>query len=80
MKTALPAEEVLDRSEIEHHKFKTQQFNDFKSTIESSSNLKSFDVFDILVEIAKNNNISKEVRDEAIKRVELKQIEGADYN
>ncbi|EGY78575.1 metallophosphoesterase family protein [Peptoniphilus indolicus] len=80
LKTALPAEEVLDRSEIEHHKFKTQQFNDFKSTIESSSNLKSFDVFDILVEIAKNNNISKEVRDEAIKRVELKQIEGADYN
>ncbi|MDY2986949.1 MAG: metallophosphoesterase family protein [Peptoniphilus sp.] len=80
LKTALPAEEVLDRSEIEHHKFKTQQFNDFKSTIESSSNLKSFDVFDILVDIAKNNNISKEVRDEAIKRVELKQIEGADYN
>ena len=80
LKTALPAEEVLDRSEIEHHKFKTQQFNDFKSTIESSSNLRSFDVFDILVDIAKNENISKEVRDEAIRRVESKQIEGADYN
>lgn len=80
LKTALPGNEVLDRSEIERHKFKAQQFNDFKSTIDSTTNLKSFDVFDILIEIAKNENIPKNVRDEAIKRVEEKQIEGADYN
>lgn len=80
LSSAKSAELVLDRSEIERHKFKTQQFNDFKSTIESSTNLNSFDIFDILIEIAKNENISKDVRDEAIKRVEEKQVEGADYN
>lgn len=80
LQSALPGDQVLDRSEIERHKFKSQQIADFKSTIMSTSNLRNFDVIDILIEIAKNNNISKEVRDEAIRRVELKQIEGADYN
>ncbi|WBW50691.1 metallophosphoesterase family protein [Peptoniphilus equinus] len=74
LQSALPGDQVLDRSEIERHRFKAEQFADFKSTIETSANLKGLDVYDILIDIAKAEAIDKKVRDEAIRRVQLKQM------
>lgn len=79
LQTARPGEEILDRREIERHKFKGMKINEFKEIIDSSTSLNHLDIFSLLREIALNDNISKEVREEALKRVEQAQIKGANY-
>lgn len=79
LRSARPGEEVLDRKEIERHKFKGIKINEFKEIIDSSTNLTNLDIFSLLREISRNENISQKVREEALKRVETAQIKGADY-
>lgn len=77
LNSAKPGEEVLDRSEMERHKFKGIKFNEFKEIIDSSSDLNNLDIMSILLDISDNENISEEVREEARKRIEKVQIDGA---
>lgn len=79
LKSALPGEEVLDRSEMERHKFKGIKINEFKEIIDSSVNLKDTDIFSLLTKIGENDSIGRDVIEEALKRVEQIQISGAKY-
>lgn len=76
LKCAKPGEEVLDRSEMERHKFKGIKFSEFKEIIDSSGDLNNLDIMSILLNISDNENISEDVREEARKRIEKVQING----
>lgn len=80
LKSAKPGEEVLDRSEMERHQFKGIKMAEFKESIEASANYKSLDIFDLLLRISKSENISEEVKSEALKRVEEAQIDEVRYS
>ena len=80
LKSAKPGEEVLDRSEMERHQFKGIKMAEFKESIEASANYKSLDIFDLLLRISKSENISEEVKSEALKRVEEAQINEVNYS
>ena len=80
LKSAKPGEEVLDRSEMERHQFKGIKMAEFKESIEASANYKSLDIFDLLLRISKSENISEEVKSEALKRVEEAQINEVRYS
>ena len=79
LKCAKPGEEVLDRSEMERHKFKGIKLAEFKESIDATTNYNSLDIFDLLLKISKSENISEEVKKEALKRVEEAQINGVSY-
>ena len=53
---------------------------EFKESIEASANYKSLDIFDLLLRISKSENISEEVKSEALKRVEEAQINEVRYS
>lgn len=80
LKSAKPGEEVLDSSEMERHQFKGIKMAEFKESIEASANYKSLDIFDLLLRISKSENISEEVKSEALKRVEEAQINEVRYS
>ncbi|OLR64195.1 metallophosphoesterase family protein [Peptoniphilus porci] len=80
LKCAKPGDEVLDRSEMERHQFKGIKLAEFKESIDSTSNYKSLDIFDLLLKISKSENISEEVKKEALKRFEEAQINGVSYS
>lgn len=79
LKTAKPGNEVLDRSEMERHKFKGMKINEFKEIIDSSVSLNNTDIFSLLNSIAKMDSIGADVINEAFKRVEKAQMSGAKY-
>lgn len=79
LKSAPVGNEVLDRSEIEKHQFKGIKINEFKELIDSSVNLNNMDIYSLLNIIASNEEISSDVIDEALKRIEQVQIDGADF-
>ena len=79
LKCAKPGEEVLDRSEMERHQFKGIKLAEFKESIDATTNYNSLDIFDLLLKISKSENISEEVKKEALKRVEEAQINGVSY-
>lgn len=79
LKSAKPGEVVLDRSEMERHKFKGIKMAEFKESIEASANYRSLDIFDLLLNISKSENISEDVKKEALKRMEEAQINGVEY-
>ena len=80
LKSAKPGEEVLDRSEMERHQFKGIKMAEFKESIEASTNYKSLDIFELLLRISKSDNISEEIKKEALKRVEEAQINEGRYS
>lgn len=77
LKSALPGEDVLDRSEMERHKFKSYKINEFREIIEGSSNFNRVDIYELLMEISINENLPENIREEAIRRVEKIQIDEA---
>ncbi len=79
LKCAKAGEVVLDRSEMERHKFKGIKMAEFKESIDASANYKSLDIFDLLLKISKSEKISEDVKKEALKRVEEAQINGVEY-
>ena len=79
LKCAKPGEEVLDRSEMERHKFKGIKLAEFKESIDATTNYNSLDIFDLLLKISKSEKISEDVKKEALKRVEEAQINGVSY-
>lgn len=78
LKSAKPGNEVMDRSEMERHKFKGIKMAEFKEIIDSSVDFKNMDIFELLLKISKDNNIEDKVKNEALKRVQEAQIDGAD--
>ncbi|MDO5036827.1 MAG: metallophosphoesterase family protein [Tissierellia bacterium] len=75
LKSALPGKDVLDREEIDRHRFKRVELEEFKGLINRSGDFKKMDIIDLVMEISKSQHISQEVRDEALKRITQTQIE-----
>ena len=69
LKSAKPADEVLDRTEIEHHQFKKSKLQDFKQLVDSQGDFQKTDVFSLLHEISEHENIPEYVKNEAFKRI-----------
>ena len=69
LKSALPGEEVLDRSEIEKSAFKSERILEFKQSIDSALNFEKMDINDLLIEVAFSEDVSDQVKEEALKRV-----------
>ncbi len=79
LKTALDGNVVLDRREIERHKFKQSKIYEFKEIIDSTTQLSNLNVYDILNEIATNESIEDAVKNEAVSRIEEQQRRGAEF-
>lgn len=69
LKSALPGPEVLDRTEIEMHKFKRQELAEFKESIDRSGNYDRINFFDLLADISANEKLDPEIKKEAMKRI-----------
>ncbi|MDO5041248.1 MAG: metallophosphoesterase [Peptoniphilus sp.] len=79
LKTAPKGDIVLDRGEIERHKFKQAKIYEFKEIIDSTTKQNYLTVYDILNEIATNESIEDDVRNEAVSRIEKQQKRGAEF-
>ena len=80
LKSALPGDIVLDRTEIENAKFKRSKMYEFKEIIDSTTELGTLDIFTLLTTIAQNENIDEKVRQEAVRRIQEIQIKESDYS
>ncbi|RVU54162.1 metallophosphoesterase family protein [Anaerosphaera multitolerans] len=80
LKSALPGDMVLDRSEMERHKFKQDKIYEFKEILDSTSSFNNLDIYELLSEIAVNDSIEEKVKKEAIERVQNMQIKGAEIS
>lgn len=69
LQTAEQGNKVLDRQEIEKHIFKGEQLTQFKQIVESSINFEKMDINDLLIEVSSAENISNEVKEEALRRI-----------
>src|SRR5690606_20299892 len=69
LKTALPGEEVLDRSSIEDSKSREIRLLQFYESIDNSESFVKTDLDAIIDNIASNSNLSEDVRTEAIRRL-----------
>ncbi|MDY0234485.1 MAG: metallophosphoesterase family protein [Gudongella sp.] len=69
LKSAKPGEEVLDRSEIEKSSFRGERIIEFKQTIDSAINFEKMDINDLLLEVTLSENLSDQVKEEALKRL-----------
>ncbi|MBM7556026.1 metallophosphoesterase [Halanaerobacter jeridensis] len=67
--SAQQGEEVLDRSELEKQKFREKKLADFNQQISAAGEFKHFKIDDILDEVANNQNISQDVKEEALSRI-----------
>lgn len=74
LKTALPGQDVLDRSKLEEMEFKEKKLSDFIQGINSTFSFKSYDFTTILNEISKKDNLKKEIVEEALKKIEQAQL------
>lgn len=74
LKTALKGEEVLDREEIENHIFKSERLFDFKQSIDAAINFDKLEINEILMEVSNAENVSDEVKKEALKRISNAQM------
>lgn len=69
LKSAEEGHKVLDRAEIEKHVFKGEQLTQFKQIVESSINFEKMDINDLLIEVSSSEGISKEIKEEALRRI-----------
>jgi hypothetical protein len=75
LKAAKSGEEVLDRSEIEAAEFREKRLADFTQTIKETGEFKYFSVEQILDEVAANQEVDPEVKEEALRRISRVQEE-----
>ncbi|MDD7362989.1 MAG: metallophosphoesterase [Peptoniphilus sp.] len=69
LESARPGDDVLDRTEIEMHKFKRRELAEFKESIESTGKYDHINYLDVIVDIAKNEKLDKSIKDEALRRI-----------
>lgn len=76
LESALKGEEVLDRSEVEKHIFKSERLFEFKQTIDSAVDFEKMDINDVLIEVAASEGLTDEIKSEALKRIAQIQMKG----
>ncbi|HHV29303.1 metallophosphoesterase family protein [Acetivibrio mesophilus] len=69
LKTARPGDEVLDREKLEAAKDRNLKLHQFYQGIEASGKYKKIDISQIVEEIASNDELSREVKEEALRRI-----------
>ncbi|TYQ13311.1 UNVERIFIED_CONTAM: DNA repair exonuclease SbcCD nuclease subunit [Acetivibrio alkalicellulosi] len=69
LKCALPGEEVLDREKIEISKDRNLKLHQFYKSVSSKNEYQKIDLLKIIDEIASNQEISREVKEEALRRI-----------
>lgn len=73
LKSALPGEEVLDREELEKAKDRSLRIHQFYQGISESMEYKKIDIASIVEDIASNQDLRKEVKEEALRRIAIAQ-------
>lgn len=76
LESALKGEEVLDRTEVEKHIFKSERLFEFKQTIDSAVDFEKMDINDVLIEVASSEGLTDEIKSEALKRIAQIQMKG----
>lgn len=69
LEVAKPGDEVLDRSHIEKAQHQQEQWAKFVQRIEEASEFKSLHLDDIITEIASNEKLDDQVKNEAMRRL-----------
>lgn len=69
LKSARAGDEVLDRTEIEMHKFKRRELAEFKESIESTGKYDRINYLDVIVDIAENEKLDDSVKKETLRRI-----------
>lgn len=69
LNSALDGKQILDRSEIEKHVYKTERLFEFKQTIDSALEFDKMDINDILIEVSMSEGVEDEVKEEALRRI-----------
>jgi exonuclease SbcD len=73
LKSALPGEEVLDREELEKAKDRSLRLHQFYQSISQTMEYKKIDIASIVENIASNQDLSREVKEEALRRIAIAQ-------
>lgn len=76
LKTALPGNEVLDRSEIERNQFRGERILEFKQTIDAALDFERLDINEVLIEVSNAAGVEEDVKAEALRRIALIQMKG----
>ena len=74
LNSAAKGEEILDRSEIENHIFKSEKLFEFKQSIDTAINFEKLEINEILIEVSNAKNVSDEVKKEALRRIANSQM------
>ena len=69
LKSARPGAEILDRTEIEMHKFKRRELAEFKESIDRTGNYDRINFFDLLADISANEKLDPAIKEEAMARI-----------
>lgn len=71
LKTALPGDEVLDREKLEASKDRSLKLHQFYEGVAASGEYRKIDLVKIIEDIASNQELSPEVREEALRRIAI---------
>ena len=69
LKSVRPGSEVLDRTEIEMHKFKRRELAEFKESIDRTGDYDRINFFDLLADISANEKLDPAIKEEAMARI-----------
>lgn len=69
LKSAQPGDEVLDREKLEAAKDRNLKLHQFYQGVEASGEYKKIDISQMVEEIASNDELSREVKEEALRRI-----------
>lgn len=69
LETALPGEDVLDRTKLETLAFRERKLSEFIQSVYSTGNYETFDINNIIEQISKQQNLKDEVIRETLKRI-----------
>jgi len=69
LKSALPGEEVLDRTKVESMAFRERKLSEFIQSVYSTGNYDTFDINRIIEQISKQHNLKDEVVIETLERI-----------
>ncbi|MCX7843383.1 MAG: metallophosphoesterase [Clostridia bacterium] len=78
--SALPGEEVLDRLQLEKAQDRLVRLQQFYSGLSSTGDYSKVDIQKIIDEIASNENLDDEIRNEAIRRISMAKDSLGDYD
>lgn len=76
LQSASPGTDVLDRQEIEKNLFKNERMAEFKQTIDATLDFEKMDINEVLIEVSTAEDVSEEIKVEALRRIALIQMKG----